>query len=138
MKEILVDSNIILDVVTEDYNWFEWSASKLAEYVEKTTLIINLIIYAEVSIGFARIEELEVVLPAKFFCRANLRWEAAFLAGKCFQQYRRRGGTRRSLLPDFCIGDHAVTDNMILLTRDINRYQTYFPTLELITPESSP
>ena len=136
MKDILVDSNIILDIVTEDPNWFEWSADKLAEYTEKSTLTINPIIYAEVSIGFARIEELEGISPAKSFRRASLPWEAAFLAGKCFQQYRQRGGIRRSPLPDFYIGAHAVIVDMILLTRDANRYQTYFPTLELITPQS--
>jgi predicted nucleic acid-binding protein len=135
MKNVLVDSNVILDIVTEDTNWFEWSASKLSESAEQTTLSINSIIYAEVSIGFERIEELEAALPISFFRRLDLPWEAAFLAGKCFWQYRQRGGNKRSPLPDFYIGAHAVIADMILLTRDVNRYQTYFPTLELITPE---
>ena len=135
MKEILVDSNIILDIVTEDPNWFDWSANKLTEYAEKTKLNINPIIYAEVSIGFQKIEELEAILPIKFFHRLDLPWEAAFLAGKCFVKYRQQGGTKKSPLPDFYIGAHAVIMDMILLTRDVNRYRTYFPTLELIVPE---
>jgi predicted nucleic acid-binding protein len=135
MKEILVDSNIILDIVTEDANWFDWSSKKLSEYAEKTKLNINPIIYAEVSIGFKKIEELEAILPINFFHRLDLPWESAFLAGKCFVQYRQQGGTKKSPLPDFYIGAHAAIMDMILLTRDVNRYRTYFPTLELIVPE---
>jgi len=135
MKDVLVDSNVILDIVTEDVNWFEWSANKLSECADQTTLNINPIIYAEVSIGFERIEELEAALPTSFFRRLDLPWEAAFLAGKCFRQYRILGGNKHSPLPDFYIGAHAVIADMILLTRDINRYQTYFPTLDLLTPE---
>lgn len=135
MKEVLVDSNIILDIVTEDPNWLDWSADKLAEYTEKTQLNINPIIYAEVSIGFENIEDLEAVLPTNFFHRLDLPWEAAFLAGKCFVQYRKKGGTKQSPLPDFYIGAHAAVKNMMLLTRDVNRYRTYFPTLELIVPD---
>jgi predicted nucleic acid-binding protein len=137
MKEILVDSNIILDIVTEDLNWFDWSANKLTEYADMTQLNINPIIYAEVSISFEKIEELETILPITFFHRLDLPWEAAFLAGKCFLQYRKRGGTKKSPLPDFYIGAHAAIQNMMLLTRDVNRYRTYFPSLELIVPESS-
>ncbi|MBW4554973.1 MAG: type II toxin-antitoxin system VapC family toxin [Trichormus sp. ATA11-4-KO1] len=135
MKEILVDSNIILDVVTEDANWFDWSADQLIKYAEQTQLNINPIIYAEVSIGFHNIEQLEAILPLNFFHRLDLPWEAGFLAGKCFVQYRQKGGTKRSPLPDFYIGAHAAIADMILLTRDVNRYRTYFPTLELIAPE---
>jgi predicted nucleic acid-binding protein len=136
MKNVLVDSNVILDIVTEDANWFDWSASKLSECAEQTVLGINSIIYAEVSIGFERIEELETALPIGFFRRLDLPWQAGFLAGKCFLQYRQRGGNKRSPLPDFYIGAHAVVADMILLTRDVSRYQTYFPTLELLTPET--
>lgn len=135
MKDVLIDSNVILGIVTEDVNCFEWSANKLSECADQTTLNINPVIYAEVSIGFERIEELETALPASFFRRLDLPWEAAFLAGKCFRQYCLRGGNKHSPLPDFYIGAHAVIADMILLTRDINRYQTYFPTLELLTPE---
>ncbi|MBD0263630.1 MAG: type II toxin-antitoxin system VapC family toxin [Tolypothrix sp. Co-bin9] len=136
MKDVLVDRNVILGIVTEDVNWFEWSANKLSECADQTTLNINPIIYAEVSIGFERIEELKAALPISFFRLLDLPWEAAFLAGKSFWQYRQRGGNKRSSLPDFYIGAHAVIADMILLTRDVNRYQTYFPTLELLTPEA--
>lgn len=135
MKEILVDSNIILDIVTEDVNWFDWSVEKLTEYAQKTQLHINPIIYAEISMGFQNIEELEAILPITFFRRLDLPWEAAFLAGKCFMQYRQKGGTKSSPLPDFYIGAHAAIADMMLLTRDTNRYRTYFPALELIAPE---
>ncbi len=132
---ILVDSNVILDIFTEDPKWFEWSSQKLAEYAEKDTLIINPIIYAEVSIRFERIEELEEALPSDVFVREELPWEAAFLAGKCFLLYRRRRGKKTSPLPDFYIGAHAAVRGYALLTRDVKRYRFYFPKLKLIAPE---
>ena len=132
--DILVDSNIILDIVTEDLRWLEWSSAALSRLAEKHALAINPIIYAEISIGFEKIEEVEAVLPADYFRRLPLPWEAAFLAGKCFQQYRRKGGQRRSPLPDFYIGAHAAVDGLGLLTRDKGRYQTYFPKLKIIGP----
>ena len=107
----------------------------LASLAESGTLVINPIIYAEVSVGFERIEELEDVLPADSFRRDPLPWEAAFLAGKCFLRYRRRGGMRRSPLPDFYIGAHAAVAGLPLLTRDPRRYRTYFPQLRLLAPE---
>lgn len=134
MSGVLVDSNVILDIVTEDPEWFEWSSSKLAGCAETEILVINPIIYAEVSVGFARIEELDEVLPAGAFRRDPLPWEAAFLAGKCFLAYRRRGGSRRSPLPDFYIGAHAAISGLPLLTRDPRRYRTYFPNLRLLAP----
>ena len=102
--DILVDSNVILDVTTEDETWFQWSSKTLEQYAETHILVINPVIYAEVSIGFDRIEDVEGVLSPTFFRREPLPWEAAFLAGKCFLAYRRRGGKRRSTLPDFFIG----------------------------------
>lgn len=134
--DILVDSNIILDIVTEDHRWFEWSSGTLARLAENHSLAVNPIIYAEVSIGFERIEEVEVVMALDYFRRLPLPWEAAFLAGKCFRQYRRKGGKRRSPLPDFYIGAHAAVAGMVLLTRDKNRYQTYFPKLKIIGPDN--
>lgn len=131
---ILVDSNIILDIVTEDADWFQWSSETLAFYGDTDILVINPIIYAEVSIGFRRIEEVEEVLPLTHFRRAQLPWEAGFLAGKCFLKYRRKGGKRRSPLPDFFIGAHAAIMEMSLMTRDAPRYRTYFPKLKLISP----
>jgi predicted nucleic acid-binding protein len=133
--DILVDSNIILDIVTEDHRWFEWSSATLSRLVEKHALAINPIIYAEVSIGFERIEEMEAILPTDYFRRLPLPWEAAFLAGKCFQRYRRKGGEKRSPLPDFFIGAHAAVAGMALLTRDWARYKTYFPKLQIIRPK---
>lgn len=133
--DILVDSNVILDIVTEDKTWFQWSSETLARYAENHILIINPMIYAEVSMGFDRIEDVEIVLSPTFFRREPLPWEAAFLAGKCFLAYRRRGGKRSSTLPDFFIGAHAAIAGIPLLTRDTSRYRTYFPKLKLITPD---
>jgi predicted nucleic acid-binding protein len=134
VSAILVDSNVILDTLTEDADWFQWSSDALAEAAESATLVINPIIYAEVSIRFARIEELEETLPPSYFRRDALPWEAGFLAGKCFAAYRRRGGLRHAPLPDFYIGAHAAVSGMTLLTRDISRYKTYFPRVRLISP----
>ena len=134
MVAVLVDSNVLLDVVTEDPRWFGWSSDALARCAEEATLAINPIIYAEVSIGFDRIEELEETLSADVFARAALPWEAAFLAGKAFARYRRRGGRRSSTLPDFYIGAHAAVAGMDLLTRDPTRYRSYFPGLKVIAP----
>jgi len=133
--EILVDSNVILDIVTEDKRWFPWSSETLAYYAEANILAINPIIYAEVSMGFRRIEEVEEVLSPADFRRLQLPWEAAFLAGRCFLNYRRKGGDKRSPLPDFYIGAHAAVTGMALMTRDVSRYQTYFPRLTIIAPE---
>lgn len=134
MADILVDSNVILDVVTEDPKWYDWSAGQLERLAESHTLVINPIIYSEVSIGFDRIEDLDLALPPEFFRRDPLPWEAGFLAGKCFVKYRRSAGRRRSPLPDFYIGAHAAISGIALLTRDTNRYKTYFPKLALISP----
>ena len=134
MADILVDSNVILDVVTEDPKWYDWSAGQLEKLAESHTLVINPIIYSEVSIGFDRIEDLDRTLPPDFFRRDPLPWEAGFLAGKCFVKYRRSGGKRHSPLPDFYIGAHAAIQGIALLTRDTNRYKTWFPKLTLISP----
>ncbi len=134
MADILVDSNILLDVLTNDPHWFERSAATLARLGADHELVINPIVYAEVSVGFDRIEDLDAALPDEFFRREALPWEAAFLAGKCFVKYRRAGGARRAPLPDFYIGAHAAVRGMPLLTRDTGRYRTYFPKLELVVP----
>jgi len=133
-RDVLVDSNVILDVLTEDRRWFGWSSSRLAELAEQVTLVLNPIIYAEISIRFDRVEDLDDAVPADHFRREALPWEAAFLAGKVFLQYRRRGGRRRSPLPDFYIGAHAAVQGLRLLTRDPRRFRTYFPTLAVIAP----
>jgi predicted nucleic acid-binding protein len=131
---ILVDSNVLLDVVSNDPNWYEWSSRALESAANGAALVINPIVYAEVSIRFSRIEELDEVLPPESFRREALPFEAGFLAGKAFLQYRRRGGVRRTPLPDFYIGAHAAVAGFVVLTRDATRYRTYFPTVKVIAP----
>jgi predicted nucleic acid-binding protein len=131
---VLVDSNVLLDVATDDATWGAWSSAALARMGDESPLVINALIYAEVSIGFATIEELEDALPRDLYGREDLPYEAAFLAGKAYLGYRKRGGDRHAPLPDFYIGAHAAIAGYRLLTRDARRYRTYFPTLELIAP----
>lgn len=131
---ILVDSNVLLDIFTEDKTWFEWSSIKLSEYAEHDLLYINPIIYSEISVSFDRIEDLEKALPSDYILRDDLPYEAAFLAGKCFLKYRKAGGEKRSPLPDFYIGAHAAVKGWSILTRDKGRYQSYFPMLNVIAP----
>ena len=134
MATVLVDSNVLLDVLTIDPVWGERSARALAECGGGNLLAINSVIYAEVSVGFDRIEDVEAALPDTLFQRLQIPWEAAFLAGKCFLHYRRRGGTRTAPLPDFFIGAHAAVASFTLLTRDVTRYGTYFPRVRLLAP----
>jgi predicted nucleic acid-binding protein len=131
----LVDSNVILDVVT-DSPWADWSRQRLTDCAQNGRLVINPLIFAEVSIGFDTVEHVEALLDHDYFEYADLPWAAAFLAGKCFAEYRRRGGERRSPLPDFYIGAHAAVSGMVLLTRDARRYRTYFPKLDVRAPEA--
>ena len=130
----LVDSNVILDVVTDDAEWGDWSASMLSASAREGRLVINPLIYAEVSCGFAAIEDLDDAVPAEYFTREPLPWPAAFLAAKAFVAYRRRGGKRPAPLPDFYIGAHAAIAGHTLLTRDARRYRTYFHKLRIIAP----
>lgn len=134
MPGTLVDANILVDILSEDEEWFDWSASMLEEAAHDGPLVINPIIYAEVATGFKRIEDLDDALPPDYYRRVDLPWPAGFLAGHVFQKYRRGGGVRRSPLPDFYIGAHAAVAGLTLLTRDARRYRTYFPTLRLIAP----
>lgn len=133
----LVDSNVLLDIVTEDPNWAAWSSAALVRAKQVSKLSINPIVYAEISAGYARAEEVDRVLSEDDFSRLPLPYEAAFLAACAFAAYRRAGGARRSPLPDFYIGAHAAFLRIKLLTRDPRRYRTYFPALELITPKPS-
>jgi len=135
MTAILVDSNVLLDVMTEDARWFSWSAASVERAADRFRLVVNPIIYAEVSIRYSRIEELDMALSKTMFDREAIPYEAAFLAGKSFVAYRRRGGSKRSPLPDFFIGAHAAVAGYQLLTRDAARYRTYFPKLVLIAPD---
>lgn len=137
-RGVLVDSNVLLDISTEDPNWSDWSGRALAECAEHATLIVNPIIYAEVSIRYTTIEALDAALPANLYQREPLPWEAGFLAGKCFLLYRRRGGLRNSPLPDFYIGAHAAIGRLALLTRDPARYRSYFPKVEILAPHRTP
>lgn len=121
-------------MITDDPRWGAWSSGALARCADAGELAINPIVYAEVSIRFERIEELDETLPEADFRRLPLPWEAAFLAGKCFLRYRRRGGARRAPLPDFYIGAHAAVSGLDLLTRDAARYRSYFPGLRVISP----
>ena len=130
----LVDSNVLLDVFTDDPRWGRWSAAHLADAFDAGPVAINPLIFAELSIGFDRIEDLDTALPGSIE-REDLPWEAAFLAGRCFLQYRRHGGARRSPLPDFYIAAHAATSGRALLTRDRPRYLHLLPTLDVISPE---
>ena len=130
----LVDSNVILDLLTEDEHWRDWSSSALARAADDGPLFINPVIYAEVSIRFSRIEDLDDALPPSDYGRLPVPWDAAFLAGKAFLTYRRHAGTKSSVLPDFFIGAHAAVAEFSLLTRDVARYRTYFPTLRITSP----
>jgi len=131
---ILVDSNVVLDIFTENSEWCEWSSAALASAADRARLVVNPVIFSEVSIRFSTIEDIEAHLPADRFTREPIPFEAAFLAGKAFLQYRSRGGTKTSPLPDFFIGAHAAIARYRLLTRDASRYRTYFPNLPLIAP----
>lgn len=130
----LVDSNIILDIVTDDEAWGDWSAAMLEDAAHEGRLVINPLIYAEVSCRFERIEVLDDAVPPEYFVREPLPWPAAFLAAKAFLRYRKRGGRRPAPLPDFYIGAHAAIAGYTLLTRDARRYRTYFPKLRIIAP----
>jgi predicted nucleic acid-binding protein len=135
MDAVLVDSNVLLDVATSDPTWGDWSAETLERTADSANLVINPLVYAEVSIGFDAIEDLEHALPVDLYRREALPYEAGFLAGKCFRRYRRAGGQKRSPLPDFYIGAHAAVAGYRLLTRDATRYRSYFPNLSLISPD---
>jgi predicted nucleic acid-binding protein len=134
MTAVLIDSNVLLDVLTADAHWFSWSAKALEDTADKSRLVINAVIYAEVSVRYSRIEELDAALQ-DLVGREAIPFEAAFLAAKSFSVYRQRGGTRHSTLPDFFIGAHAAVAGYGLMTRDAARYRTYFPKLPLIAPD---
>lgn len=128
----LVDTNVLLDIITQDKAWSSWSEAALRKAAEHSTLAINPIIFAEVSVKFARIEDADAALVD--FAREPLSYEAGFLTGKVFLAYKKRGGSKRSPMPDFYVGAHAVVGRMPLLTRDAARYRTYFPGLTIIAP----
>jgi len=134
MKGVLVDSNIVLDVFLNDPKWADWSESKLDEYDQLGILYINSIVYSEISIGFKRIEDLESAIAKAGLRMLEIPKEALFLAGKAYLKYKKRKGIKKTPLPDFFIGAQAAVQNLNLITRDLSRYQSYFPTVKLITP----
>jgi predicted nucleic acid-binding protein len=131
---VLIDANVLIDIATDDPVWGGWSAKALERAGTGARLVINPLIYAEVSVAFDRIEDLDGLLPEAVFHREPLPWVAGFLAGKAFLAYRRKGGGRTGVLPDFYIGAHAAVARYRLLTRDQRRFRTYFPTVELLAP----
>lgn len=130
----MVDSCVLLDVLTEDPKWFEWSSLQIARAAENGFIIVNPVIYSEVSVSFERIEDMESIFSDDVFVYRPIPKEAAFLAGKCFLQYRRGGGNKTLPLPDFFIGAHASIERLPLITRDVKRFETYYPALKIITP----
>lgn len=134
MSSTLVDSNVLIDLFDEDSEWRDWSGAMLTRAANRGPLVINPIVFAEVSAGFDSLDDVEAALPAAYVRREALPWEAAFLAGRAFVHYRRRGGTRPAPLPDFYIGAHAAVAGYTLLTRDARRYRHYFPKLKVVAP----
>lgn len=134
MTATLVDTNILLDVLTDDPVWANWSIRQLDAAVATGPLLVNDVIYAELSVRFSAIEALDTALDVAGARLDPIPRSALFLAGKAFQRYRAAGGIRTGVLPDFFIGAHAAVLDIALLTRDVQRYRSYFPTIELVTP----
>jgi predicted nucleic acid-binding protein len=134
MAVILIDSCVVTDLANPNSTWLEWSATTLEQLDQNHTFVINPIIYAECSVGFARIEEVEALFGHLGFAVHSIPKEALFLAGKAFLQYRKRKGEKSNVLPDFFIGAHAAVSGYRLISRDKGRFSTYFPSVDLITP----
>lgn len=134
MKDVLVDSSVLIDVLLRDSKWFERSSAALVAAADDGELVINPIIFAEVSVRYRSIEDLNKVLPTSLYRRDELPYEASFLAGRAFVKYRRQGGSRTAPMPDFYIGAHAEVSEFRVLTRDPRRFRRYFPKVELIVP----
>lgn len=134
----LIDTNVLVDVAVRDPDWLGWSRSALARAERTGPLVINPVIFAEFSVRYETVDEVEALLPQDQFAREGLPWPAAFAAGAAFRKYRKFGGARDRVLPDFLIGAHAVIRDYAILTRDPKGYRSYFPTVQLITPETHP
>jgi len=134
LAQVLVDTNVLIDVATEDPQWLDWSSRKLADAMAAGRVAVNPVIYAEFSVDYASLKENEAELSGFDFQRLAIPYEAAFLAGKVFKQYRARGGSRNAPLPDFFVGAHAAVEELTLLTRYAKRYRDYFPKVKLIAP----
>ncbi|MCA6111439.1 type II toxin-antitoxin system VapC family toxin [Bradyrhizobium cenepequi] len=131
----LVDSNVLLDLATDDEKWADWSQAQLEQTASAGPLLINNVIYAEVSIRYGTVEAVDGTLRDLRIEVVEIPRAALFLAGKAYLQYRAAGGIRTGVLSDFFIGAHAAVEQLPLLTRDVRRYRTYFPTVTLIAPE---
>lgn len=130
----LIDSNVLLDLATRNSEWYSWSAEQVERVSENSAIAINPLIYAEISVSYKHIKEVENAYPSDIFLRLPIPYEAAFLAGKAHRKYKMRGGSRTSTLPDFFIGAHAAISKLRVLTRDPRRFRQYFPSVELIAP----
>jgi predicted nucleic acid-binding protein len=137
MDRYLFDTNVLLDLLTADRQWISWSLQRFTEAAEKKAVYINPIIYAELAASFKSQELLDAWLTPTIFNRLPLPFEAGFCTGQAFLDYRRRGGTKTAPLPDFYIGAHALAEDLVLVTRDVGRYKSYFPALRIISPSSS-
>lgn len=131
---LLVDTNVLLDLVTDDPDWSEWSLARLEEAALAGPILINDVVYAETSLRYERIEDLDAMIALAGIEMATTPRAALFLAGKAFKRYRAAGGTRTGVLPDFFIGAHAAVEGLPLLTRDASRYRSYYPNIRLIAP----
>jgi predicted nucleic acid-binding protein len=134
----LIDTNILVDIAVRDGTWLEWSRSQLLAAMRQGSIVINQIVFSEFSYRYDDIDAVEALLPRSQFVRESLPWTAAFAAAYAFRRYRSGGGSRERILPDFLIGAHASIRGYRLLTRDPSGYRTYFPTVELITPDTHP
>jgi predicted nucleic acid-binding protein len=132
---LLVDTNVLIDVLEDDPQWADWSIRQMRAHAKVHELAINDIIYAELSLAFERIEELDAAVEALALRVLRIPRPALFLAGKAYLQYRRKGGTKANVLPDFLIGAHAAVEGIGILTRDVRRYASYFPSVSLIAPQ---
>jgi len=130
----LIDTNVLLDLVTDDPTWADWSIGQLDAAALRGPLVMNAIVYAELSVRFDKIEVLDAVVHDAGIVVTDIPRPALFLAGRVFQRYRAQGGNRTGVLPDFFIGAHAAVAGLPLLTRDAQRYRTYFPSVDLVTP----
>ena len=131
---LLVDTNVLVDVLQDDPKWAEWSIGQMRAQAALHALVINPVIYAEMSLSFTTIEALDDVVQTLALDLREIPRPALFLAAKAYAQYRRRGGSKTQVLPDFFIGAHAAVEGWPLLTRDASRFRTYFPSVDVLAP----
>lgn len=134
----LIDTNVLIDIAVRDPNWAAWSRTKVAEAYQRGRLIVNQIVYAEFSVRYKTVDDVDVILPEDEFRREHLPFLAAFAASRAFLRYKQQGGQREKILPDFLIGAHAAVRGYPILTRDPAGYRAYFPTVDVIAPDTHP